>query len=215
MDVHDPRRPSARAAAAACGAESMGSAHRARASRPRRERLAGRDAGRSRRGSGDGRTAGARRRTLDRSARRRARQRGQPVSALAAAFVRRPGRPPGLDRRHPGRRHLRALGARGSPPRRRRRPWTAGAVGTRPGAGPRRILPGGASRAARVRGAVHRRRQRAAPYRGDEHGADRRRVWTDAAGAVRAVAGSIAGDRIGRGDRPALPSVRSARVRPG
>ena len=58
------------------------------------------------------------------------------------------------------------------------------------GAGPRRVLAGGASSAARARGAVHRRRQRAAPHRGDEHGADRRRVWTDAARAVRAVAGS-------------------------
>ena len=42
----------------------------------------------------------------------------------------------------------------------------------------------------RSRGALHRRRQRTAAHRRDEHGADRRALRADAAGAVGAVAGA-------------------------
>ena len=126
----------------------------------------------------------------DRSARRRARQRRQPVSPLAAAFVRRAGRPPGLDRRHPRRRHVGAVGARGGPPRGRRRAWRlppADATGCSTSANSRwRSCEALLERAALFiggdSGPLHIAATSAVPIVGA--------VRTDAAGAVRAVAGS-------------------------
>ncbi|OLE81020.1 MAG: hypothetical protein AUF76_13730 [Acidobacteria bacterium 13_1_20CM_2_65_9] len=74
-------------------------------------------------------------------------------------------------------------------------------------------VAGGAAGATRPRGALHRRRQRSAAHCGDDERAGGGIVWTDAAGAVGAVARRPPRHRIGGRGRFAVPSVRSARVR--
>ena len=188
---------------------------RARARPAGRERLAGRDARRSRGRSRDGRTAGAGRRARDRSAGRRARERGQPVPAVAAAFVRAPGR-----RAWPSHR---GGGSSSRPgPRSARRPAASStdARGRLAPADGERVVDSANSSLAELRGLL----DRAALYIGGDSGPlhiaatsrGRSSACTDRRSPVRSAPWrTIAGDRIGGGARPAVPPVRSAGLRPG
>ena len=77
----------------------------------------------------------------------------------------------------------------------------------------RRIRSGGAASAGRPRAALHRRRQRAAAYRGDDRDADSRNVRPDAAGAVGALARpACRPSRSSAGPRRAGPAISAACV---
>ena len=150
----------------------------------------------------------------DRSPHRRARQRRQPVPALAPALVRGDGRHARLSPR--GRRVVVVSGpserdAAAASSRARESSWRRPNRAQR--ALDRRVFAGRAARAVRPRGALHRRRQRPLHIAATSDHPDRRAVWTDVAGALGSVAQPDADDRVGRWRRARVPALRSARLR--
>ena len=173
--------------------------------------------GRGRAGGRIGRTAASRGRHRRRApARRRARQRREPVPPMAARVV-----------RGAGRSRWRGAIRRGGSFSRRARPTppaaqaiadgaraALGALGRRrPRSG--RIRPRRTARAGRARRGVHWWRQRATAHRGNDDDADRGAARTDAAGAIDAVARSAVVCRSGRRGTARVPAVPAARVRAG
>ena len=80
----------------------------------------------------------------------------------------------------------------------------------------RRVLAGRAARAARSRGALHRRRQRPDAHRRDDAPCRSSALYGPTLPARSAPwRGPACADRVGRDRRPAVPAVRPARLRAG